>query len=52
MALIEDGFDALEVAALTITDSIVSDGDEGITGNFTNPTRITVKNGIVTRVDT
>lgn len=31
--------------------TITVDGDEGITGNYTNPTRITVKNGIVTRID-
>lgn len=42
---------AVEIADLTVTGSVTSDGDEGITGNFTNPTRITVKNGIVTRID-
>lgn len=51
VAQIEEGFAALQIAALTITGSVTSDGDEGISGNYTNPTRITVKNGIVTRID-
>lgn len=47
----QDGLNAVEVDDLTITTSVTSDGDEGITGNYSNPTRISVKNGIVTRID-
>ncbi len=36
---------------IEFTGTITADGEEGITGNFTNPTRISVKNGIVTRID-
>jgi hypothetical protein len=49
---IEEGFAALQIAALTITDSIVSDGQEGVTGNYQGTiTRIRIKNGIVTGVE-
>lgn len=51
-AQIAYGFVALEVASLTITDSTISDGQEGVTGNYQGMiTRIRIKNGIVTGVE-
>jgi hypothetical protein len=52
LAQIADGFAALEVAALTITDSVTSDGEEGITGEYEGTfKKVKIKNGIITELE-
>ncbi len=51
-AKVDDGFPELEVATLTVTGSITSDGQEGLTGNYEGEiTRVRIKNGIITGIE-